>query len=192
MPRGSPARSDRAGHRSALPAPRGAGIIDGMTEPGLLEPVRLDVDPSSSAASLRVRGLVTDERGRWLLVRDTRDDDAEWVLPGGRVDEGETPTAAIAREVSEEADLRVAVGRMLAVGWQAPGGDRTLPRVTVVFECRAEAAASADGADGHHEVRWVPPPNALASTRAEVAALLTAWWESTPRGEAPVFVEIPG
>lgn len=58
--------------------------------------------------------LVTDEAGRILVVRTTYLGPG-WMLPGGRVERGETPHAAAAREVMEETGLEVRVDRLLLV-----------------------------------------------------------------------------
>jgi 8-oxo-dGTP diphosphatase len=56
--------------------------------------------------------VVRDAAGRLLLVRRAHDPEAgRWTLPGGRVEPGESPAAAAAREVAEETGLEVAVGR---------------------------------------------------------------------------------
>lgn len=39
--------------------------------------------------------------------------DDKWEFPGGRIDFGETPQDALRRELSEELDLRIKVGRLL-------------------------------------------------------------------------------
>jgi ADP-ribose pyrophosphatase YjhB (NUDIX family) len=61
---------------------------------------------------LDVRGVVA--RGdEVLLVRGT--DDGAWTLPGGWVEVGETPSAAVEKEVLQEAGLTVRAERLLAV-----------------------------------------------------------------------------
>jgi 8-oxo-dGTP diphosphatase len=59
--------------------------------------------------------VVRDPAGRLLLVRRARDPAAGmWSLPGGRIEPGETPAEAAAREVLEETGLVIRVGRLLA------------------------------------------------------------------------------
>jgi 8-oxo-dGTP diphosphatase len=60
--------------------------------------------------------VIRDDAGRLLLVRRaTEPARGSWSLPGGRVEPGETPSAAAAREVREETGLLVEVGALLAV-----------------------------------------------------------------------------
>ena len=64
----------------------------------------------------RVEGanvLATDGEGRILVVKPTYS--REWMLPGGRVERGETPHAAAIRETREETGLEVALERLLLV-----------------------------------------------------------------------------
>src|SRR4051812_40744276 len=59
--------------------------------------------------------VVRDAAGRLLLVRRGRPPSAGlWSIPGGRVEPGETPAQAAAREVREETGLDVRVGVLLA------------------------------------------------------------------------------
>jgi ADP-ribose pyrophosphatase YjhB (NUDIX family) len=58
--------------------------------------------------------LVEDAEGRILVVRSTYMGPG-WMLPGGRVERGETPHAAAERETLEETGLEVAVHRLLLV-----------------------------------------------------------------------------
>jgi ADP-ribose pyrophosphatase YjhB (NUDIX family) len=58
--------------------------------------------------------LATDDRGRVLVVRTTYMGPG-WMLPGGRIERGETPHDGAARETREETGLEVVVDRLVLV-----------------------------------------------------------------------------
>lgn len=68
---------------------------------------------------------------RILMARHDRNGHVHWVLPGGSVEEGETPEGAAVRELIEECRLEVSLDRLLFIepphdiGWR-----RTSPRYT--------------------------------------------------------------
>ena len=63
--------------------------------------------PRARAMLPAAYAVVRNGVGRVLLVR--RVDDGYWELPGGRVEIGETASAAVVREVAEEADVAITV-----------------------------------------------------------------------------------
>jgi 8-oxo-dGTP diphosphatase len=67
--------------------------------------------------------LFRDTAGRVLLVEPTYK--PTWEIPGGTVEENESPTAACRREVIEELALDRPVGRVLAIDWVPPRSERT-------------------------------------------------------------------
>jgi mutator protein MutT len=58
-------------------------------------------------------GIILDEQQRVLLCH--RCDVDLWNLPGGGVEQGETPAQAVIREVKEEVGLKVAVRKLAGV-----------------------------------------------------------------------------
>lgn len=61
--------------------------------------------------------LFTDGQGRILMVVPTYKD--YWDIPGGYVENGETPTQAVRREVFEELGIKPSIGRLLVVDWRS-------------------------------------------------------------------------
>lgn len=61
-----------------------------------------------------------------MLVRPTYKE--HWDIPGGYVEEGESPLQACIREVNEELGLRIEISRLLTVDWapRPEEGDKML------------------------------------------------------------------
>jgi 8-oxo-dGTP diphosphatase len=73
--------------------------------------------------------LFLDSDGHVLIVEPLND--SRWLIPGGAIEEGESPRAACARTVRESIGLELPHGRLLAVDW-APRF--TEERVFFVFD----------------------------------------------------------
>ena len=58
-----------------------------------------------------VRGAVFDERERVLLMREKTD--GRWSMPGGWADPGDTPSAAVTREIREETGYHTAAVKLI-------------------------------------------------------------------------------
>jgi ADP-ribose pyrophosphatase YjhB (NUDIX family) len=67
--------------------------------------------------------LFRDEVGRVLLVKPVYK--AGWELPGGVVEEDESPKAGCRREVREELGLDMSIGRLLALDYNAATQEKT-------------------------------------------------------------------
>ena len=97
-----------------------------------------------------VAAVIRDGEDRVLV--HSRSDDGRWSLPGGAVEPGEAPEAAIIREVREETGLDVLPERILGVfggsGFRHtyPNGDEA-EYLVVVFECHP-TGGKLDAADG--------------------------------------------
>ena len=60
-----------------------------------------------------VSGVVLNQKGQILLVQ--RNDSKAWSLPGGIVENGESPDQAVVREVKEETGLDVDIVRLTGI-----------------------------------------------------------------------------
>lgn len=89
----------------------------------------------SRVRKLVVAGLIIGDDGR-VLITQRRADQAlplQWEFPGGKVEPGEAPVAALVRELREELGVEVAVGRIWEVLFHAyPEFDL----VMLVYACR--------------------------------------------------------
>jgi len=82
-----------------------------LPKPNEVALVLADELPAASAVTAAF-GLVFD--GDCLLLTQLRDATRAWDLPGGHVDPGETPEAAMQREVYEETAIHVERPRLFA------------------------------------------------------------------------------
>jgi 8-oxo-dGTP diphosphatase len=108
------------------------------------------------ARKLVVAGLIIGDDQR-ILITQRRADQAlplQWEFPGGKVEPGEAPVAALIRELREELGVTVAVGRIWDVLFHVyPAFDL----VMLVYVCRI-----VDGSPSAVEVAdlaWVAAPD---------------------------------
>lgn len=91
--------------------------------------------------TLVVAGLIVGDDGRILITQRRADQSlgGKWEFPGGKVEPGEAPVAALVRELGEEIGVTVAVGRIWDVLFHAyPEFDL----VMLVYVCRINGSPS--------------------------------------------------
>ncbi len=74
----------------------------------------------------------------------------QWELPGGRVEDGESDEAALARECQEELDVAVTVGGRVGDDVPLPNG-----KVLRIYAASLVTAGAEPRAVEHEDVRWV-------------------------------------
>ena len=97
--------------------------------------------------------VISDERGRVLLLRHVLRRGSGWGIPGGFLEAGEQPEEAARRELREEAGVELEDVRLVHA--------RTLPRprqVETIFFARAANASNAHAASGEvSRAEWFAP-----------------------------------
>lgn len=118
--------------------------------------------------------FVRDDEGRYLVLRRAKEPFlGAWDLPGGFVEAGETPEAAIRRELREETGLEIAVERVLGA-FASRYGDGDRWTVDVGYEARVTGGSfrlDAEKSDAAWHALDELPPLAFAGERAGLAAL---------------------
>ena len=113
---------------------------------------------------------IVEREGGVLLVRlNYGPRDGHWALPGGLVEDDETPEQAAVRETEEETGFHVRLGGLLA-SWMRPG----FPILVVVYRASIERGELRVAPDEASEARFFP--------REELPPLEELAWPSTARG----------
>jgi 8-oxo-dGTP diphosphatase len=96
-------------------------------------------------------GLIIEQR-RILVTQRVKDSSHGllWEFPGGKVKEGEDPRVALRRELKEELDVEVEIGKLFdAVFYSYP----EYPILLMVYHCRIEKGSLRP--IGCHDLQWV-------------------------------------
>jgi 8-oxo-dGTP pyrophosphatase MutT (NUDIX family) len=122
--------------------------------------------------TLGVRGLVTNDAGEVLLIQHTYV--KGWYMPGGGIERGETAEEALARELVEEAGVRI-LDRPRLISFHSnhvrfPGDHVLIYRVESWEPCAATSRGEI------HQIQWFAPdalPDDITpSTRRRIAEAL--------------------
>jgi 8-oxo-dGTP pyrophosphatase MutT (NUDIX family) len=104
--------------------------------------------------------------GEYLLLRRAESKDfgaRAWECPTGRVDQGESFTDALHREVSEEIGARVQIEFIIGVTHFYRGPEQPENELLgVIFGCSLAGSRPTGFGEEHSEMRWVTPEAAYA------------------------------
>jgi 8-oxo-dGTP diphosphatase len=121
-----------------------------------------------------VAAVIRDGDGRLLLTRRPADRHMGglWEFPGGKVDRGESPAAALARELAEELGVEAEIGRPITF---AVHEEAELAIVLLFYEARI-VGGRPHPLDGQ-QLAWVEPADLgdypTPPADAELVALLS-------------------
>jgi 8-oxo-dGTP pyrophosphatase MutT (NUDIX family) len=95
---------------------------------------------------INIDAVITNPEGGLLILRQ----EGKWKLPGGRMEEGETPTACLAREVREETGITgLVIGQPINVGLSESGST-----CLITFQGQVESNPSVDLSNEHDQYAW--------------------------------------
>lgn len=100
-----------------------------------------------------------------------------WEFPGGKMEPGESPQVALVREIREELDAEISVGRLLeTVEWDYPKFHLTMhcflcSLLSDSVHLNEHEAAAWLTRDTLHSVKWLPADEGLVGKIGEVMDL---------------------
>jgi 8-oxo-dGTP diphosphatase len=103
---------------------------------------------------MKVTAGILEDNGLVLIARRKpgKHMGGKWEFPGGKIEEGESPEQALARELQEELDVRARIGKLLCcASWDGDGISLEL----LVY--RVERFDGTPALREHEELRWVAP-----------------------------------
>lgn len=115
------------------------------------------MNPREDGRAIRVVAALSRKEGAVFMARRSRGGQAGlWELPGGKVEAGETPEEALAREIREELDVVCRVGALFA-SYRMPLAEKVFS--FSVYHC--EFASDPESSTDHDLMAYVRIEEAL-------------------------------
>ena len=129
-----------------------------------------------------VCGVIEDGRGNFLACQRPQGKHLAglWEFPGGKVDQGESPESALARELHEELGVRVDVGAAMEPVVWAYGSKRIRLHP---FRCRVIEGVPA--AIEHQRILWCAPADFDSLNWAEADLPILEWLRISLHEQTP-------
>jgi 8-oxo-dGTP diphosphatase len=112
---------------------------------------------------IAVKGFIFNNKNELLLVKRNNQDPHNpgvWEVPGGRLDEGESPFLGLKREVNEEVGLEIDIKNPLRVHHFVRDDGQKITMIT--FYCKVkEKDYEVKLSEEHTEYKWSNPNDAL-------------------------------
>lgn len=114
-----------------------------------------------------VKALIVKD-GKFLAIWHSIDGEELWDLPGGRIEFGESPYAALHREVKEEVNLKVDVVKPVGLWWFFPKRLPDMQCVCYTFLCNllsgdVNLEKNPDPSEFMQGYSWVSPTEFLSN-----------------------------
>ena len=108
-------------------------------------------------------------QGKILALKTETEDDSYWVLPGGKVEYGESPTDALKREIKEELSTEIDIGEPVGMYHFFTGPENNGAQIVLTaFDCNIkgqEIDISSNPADENiTESRWLTAEEFIEKT----------------------------
>lgn len=102
-----------------------------------------------------VAAALSDQQGRWLMHRRPfhKHHGGLWEFPGGKVEAGESPRAALVREVDEEAALLLDASSLVEAGFAVGEGESGADGIVILLYTASRWSGSIEAREGG-EFRW--------------------------------------
>lgn len=120
--------------------------------------------------------VVTDDEGRILLARWVEGRRVAWTMPGGGLEPGEAPEAAVRRELREETGYSVKVGELLGIhsrvipaSQRVTESDQPLHTLRIVYRATVTGGKLRFETDGSTDMaEWYTPAQVAALQRVKL------------------------